>query len=113
MFAVDFFFFQQNNKKLSTYPMYNVAAKLYRDHYKLPVNSLTDFIPRFVEQQLDFFQTAQWFKVYNIVEFLHTECLIRSTDRQRFERQINEVLEREKSAYRFIAGKLAPVTNEI
>jgi hypothetical protein len=89
-----------------------VAKHLYRDYYKLPIENLTDYIPTFVKQQLDFFQTAQWYGVLNIVEFLNAQCL--SAERQpEFERQINDVLEREKSAYRFIVGNLAPVTNEI
>jgi hypothetical protein len=50
----------------------------------------------------------------NIVEFLRSECLTGGSDRQReFELVINVVLEREKSAYRFVAGRLAPLTNEI
>jgi hypothetical protein len=105
------FFIQRKNKKLSADPMYHLATKLYRDYYKRPIESLTDYIPSFVEQQLDFFQTAQWYDVLNIVEFMNTQCL-RADGQQTFEHQLNEVLEREKSAYRFIAGKLAPITNE-
>jgi AbiJ N-terminal domain 4 len=68
----------------------------------------------FVEEKLAFFQKAPWYEVLNIVQFLHDECLSgQRSSQQNFEGQINEVLEREKSAYRFIAGILAPLTNEI
>jgi hypothetical protein len=92
--------------------LYYVGSILFKDHYKLPVEKLPQFTSDLVEIQIKYFQTAQWYEVLNLVEFLRTECLERVQE-QEFERQINEVLEREKSAYRFIAGKLAPITNEI
>src|SRR5262249_55817209 len=86
-------------------------ARLVRD--ERPVESLPELTTRFVEQQLELFQNARWYAVLNIVEFLHTECLSETINQQPFEDQINKVLEREKSGYRFIVGKLAPITNEI
>jgi hypothetical protein len=49
-----------------------------------------------------------------LLNFLHNHHLSgEGVAQQNFEQEINEVLEREKSGYRFIAGKLAPITNEI
>jgi AbiJ N-terminal domain 4 len=44
---------------------------------------------------------------------LHTLFRDGEPEQRKFERQINEVLEREKSTYRFIEGKLARITNEV
>jgi hypothetical protein len=93
--------------------MYELAKSIYEDHYKLPVNSLPFDTRKFVAHQLQTFQNAPWYEVLNIVEFLHTQFRSGTIEQQNFERQINEVLEREKCAYRFIVGKLAPITNEI
>jgi AbiJ N-terminal domain 4 len=49
----------------------------------------------------------------DIVEFLHTLFRDGEPEQRKFEPQVNEVLEREKSAYRFIVGKLARITNEV
>jgi hypothetical protein len=48
----------------------------------------------------------------DIVEFLHTLFRDGEPEQRKFERQVNE-LEREKSAYRFIVGKLARIINEV
>lgn len=94
--------------------LYDVAFKLYQNHYKLPVDDLLPFHTReFVKMQKEIFTNATWYKVFNIVQFLQTLFQDGGPEQRKFKCQINEVLEREKSAYRFIAGKLAPITNEI
>ena len=94
--------------------LHDVAFKLYQNHYKLPVDDLLPFSTRdFVKRQKELFTTATWYKVFNIVEFLQTLFRDGRPEQGEFECQINEVLEREKSGYRFIAGILAPITNEI
>jgi hypothetical protein len=45
----------------------------------------------------------------DIVEFLHTLFRDGEPEQRKFERQVSEVLERKKSAYRFIVGKLARI----
>jgi AbiJ N-terminal domain 4 len=107
------FFFIPLSGDLYDDHMRHVAIALYRDYLKLPIERLPDSTSRFVESQLDFFQTAQWYEVLNLVEFLHSQYLSQRINPQNFEQKINEVLEREKSAYRFIAGNLASITNEI
>jgi hypothetical protein len=91
-----------------------VASKLYQNHYKLPVDDLLPFHSSdFVKDQRARFRTAAWHDVLEIVEFLRTLFHNGSTGQQDFDGAINEVLEREKSAYRFVAGKLASITNEV
>lgn len=100
-------------KYLADSPLYRVAESIYKNFYKRAVEYLPNETDTFVKEQLDTFQNESWYDVLNFVEFLHTEISDISGNRQNFENHINEVLEREKSAYRFIAGKLTPITNEV
>jgi hypothetical protein len=93
--------------------IYRLAQNIYKEFYKRPVDDLQSFTSDFVAEQLETFRNALWYDVLNFVEFLHTQIPDVGANRQSFEHKINKVLEREKSAYRFIAGKLAPITNEI
>jgi hypothetical protein len=106
-------FFIPRKMQLADDQMYLVASKFYKDLYRKPIEILPRNSFDFVKDQLTLFQMERWDKVYEIVEFLHTLFQDGGPEQRKFERQINEVLEREKSAYRFIAGKLAPLTNEI
>jgi hypothetical protein len=111
------FFFTQNQHTsvlAKDGRLHYIASELYVKHYKFPVDNLPFQSSDFVKMQLARFQNAPWFDVYNTIEFLHAECLREgSIDQQEFEGQISNVLETEKSAYRFICGKLASITNEI
>jgi hypothetical protein len=93
--------------------MYDLAAELSKDIYKQPVEDLPELSTQFVRQQIKYFQKARWYEVLNYVEFLHNWLSVSYQEQELFESQINEVLEREKSGYRFIVGKLAPITNKI
>jgi AbiJ N-terminal domain 4 len=107
------YFFIFRTRQLADDYMYIVASKLYKDLYRKPIEALPYDSSKFVEAQLSLFQMEIWYKVLDIVEFLHTLFRDRGPEQRKFENQINEVLEREKSAYRFIVGKLARITNEL
>ncbi|WP_036264438.1 AbiJ-NTD4 domain-containing protein [Methylocapsa aurea] len=107
------YFFTKTRDHLAADHMHSIARLMYIFYFKLPVDSLPRVTDSFVKNVLGHFQLAQWFDVLNIVEFLRTKCLYEIIKQQQFESDINRVLEIEKSAYRFIAGKLASITNEI
>ncbi|MGA3343117.1 MAG: hypothetical protein ABSD11_21650 [Methylocella sp.] len=106
------FWFTPRSGTLISDNMYSVARSLYKDFYKVPVNALPSGTFSFVEAQLGTFQTAPWYHVLNLVEFLHAQFQ-NEASQQRFRNEINGVLEREKSGYRFIAGRLAHITADI
>lgn len=58
-----------------------------------------------------FFFTAQWYAVYDFVEFVAT-----TADKLKhaiFVQECNAALEREMAAYRFVGGLLSPVVSEV
>ena len=57
---------------------------------------MDDDIYDFVQKHLSFFQIEAWYSVLNLIQFLRDEFTEGSLDQQVFERDINEVLEREK-----------------
>jgi hypothetical protein len=107
------YWFTATSRTLSECNMYQLALGLQKDFYKQPVNMLTDYTPEFVEAHLMLFQNGEWYLVLNLIEFLRNQFRERSTGQKEFERDVNAVLEREKSAYRFIAGDIAAITNEV
>lgn len=50
--------------------------------------------------------------MFDLIQFLHDWYREGSIGQQAFKNDINDVLEREKSGYRFIAGNLAPISNK-
>lgn len=76
----------------------------------------------------DLYFQMQWFEVYNLLEFIAQDFLqdekIHFMDNlsggtgilpsaSEFEQEVNEILERELSGYRFIQKQIVPISNEI
>lgn len=56
----------------------------------------------------------KWYEVYNFLEFMSAELAslaIGGSQGQKFENAVNEVLKNGLSGYRFVSGRLAPITN--
>jgi hypothetical protein len=64
-----------------------------------------------VQEIRTWFYSAEWFEVYDFVDFCLKEEVIDS--KKEFKRYLNDVLERENSAYRIIDNKLSPITNAL
>jgi hypothetical protein len=74
-----------------------------------------------------YFYGLDWYKVYNLIEFIvenHVEMTRKEHSydygytnhpikRDQFERSVNLILQNELSGYRFIAGVLSPITEEV
>lgn len=66
-------------------------------------NQMIDFIR-------EFFFKCKWYTVYNFLEFI-VNFEIKMDDKNKFVNYINFWLESEYSAYRFVDGIIAPITN--
>jgi hypothetical protein len=85
---------------------------LWYGFFNLPldeiVESNTDRVKKYIKE---WFFNAQWYEVYDFLEFVAK--LKGPIDTNRFKRGCNEVLERELSGYRFVGDEVAPITNKI
>src|ERR1700722_14023849 len=82
--------------------VYYIARKLYEYFYKQPLDNIPWLATDFISTQLENFMKMQWWQILDLLEFFHNDCFVSGHDQQKkFARDTNDVLEREKSAYRF------------
>ena len=86
------------------------CAALWHDHFKRPVDGIPDTVLGVIGQIRQHFFSCQWYEVYDFVEFVANRPIWTST--KNAIEDFNEVLAEELSAYRFVAGKLAPISSE-
>ncbi|WP_141228915.1 AbiJ-NTD4 domain-containing protein [Pseudomonas sp. Irchel s3b2] len=91
------------------------AKALYSLHYKKPVDTIDLRWDAFLLVVRQNFFGCTWDRVYSFVEFTvehGPQYKTERTDRAaRFIRLCNQVLDRENSAYRFVAGKITEITS--
>jgi len=83
---------------------------LWHDYFKRPTDRIPDLVTRTTEEIRKYFFNCEWYEVYDFVEFVAHRPIW--TSEQSAIQAFNEVLTDELSAYRFVAGKLAPVSSE-
>jgi hypothetical protein len=89
--------------------LYNIACNIFENFLKQPIDSIPYASSEFIAHQLAIFQKASWYRVYEIIEFL-SETL-NGSNGEKFCQDINTVLEREKTVYRFVGGQIASISN--
>jgi hypothetical protein len=85
---------------------------LWHDLFKCPIDEILWDLAYDVQQQVKrcFFK-AEWYEVYDLLEFVVQRCS--EIDTNSFKNACNSVLEKELSGYRFIGDEIAPITNKI
>jgi len=106
--------------------LHPIYLAIWREHSHNPADEYNGFQPHPRTFVRELFQKAEWFKVFDLIEFclqaLHgyavsrvlTQAYPQSTRDQasRLEAECNRVLKEENSAYRIIEGLVAPITSE-
>lgn len=86
-----------------------LIEKLYADFFKIP----TDLIPYnwsdFKQHLREVFYEIPWHRVYSLLEFF--VGTVNGARSKVLTEEFNRILERENSAYRFISGKVTPITS--
>ena len=59
-----------------------------------------------------FFSTTHWYRVYDFIEFLIKDSLISDERKNKFIKEINIILEEEKSAYRILENFIIDITDK-
>lgn len=91
-----------------------LLSRLWRDHFKRPLDELGDFWPATFEEIKDYFFACEWYEVYDFLEFV-ARNYGDPTDEEvvgDFTDACNSVLKRELSAYRFVGSTIVPLTTE-
>lgn len=90
----------------------NFYTYLWHFHLKLPVDRIPNH-DHLVENDIRFyFYQWEWYKVYDLIEFF-ANLKFEYLDIYNYTYAVNEILQREFSAYRLIEGKISPITNEV
>ena len=98
-----------SNYYLSGSNFHQFSIALYSEFYKAPVDTLPLYWSDFLSTiRKSFFQLA-WHRIYSLLEFMPANTPINLGDT--FYELCNTALEKENSAYRFVAGKITEVTS--
>jgi len=90
---------------------YSFFVNIYDSFFKMNIkpSGFLDDINKKVKQKFDRFS---WYEVYDFIEYV-SETFPNSTVNSNFRVKINEVLEEERSGYRFVNEFIAPVIDEV
>lgn len=90
---------------------YILFTEMWLDFFKKPVDDL-DLEWRYLKPILrKYFFNSEWFDVYNFVEFVSNR-FDHFKFQQDFIPELNNLLEREMSAYRFVEGQIVEITDK-
>jgi hypothetical protein len=91
--------------------LYALMIFIWRDYFKIPLDDLSDSWARVRQELKDYFFSCTWYEAYDFIEFV-ADAYRDESQNKKFMDFCNFMLERELSAYRFIEGKLTPITSE-
>jgi hypothetical protein len=98
---------------------YKVAVHVARYFLKVPVDEVpNDDYESCIYIKKNFYQ-LKWYEVYDLIEFIaeHYKVIVGNryhpTKREQYEQEVNRILQAELSGYRFIAGVLSPISDEV
>lgn len=87
----------------------NLIEQLYADFFKLPTDSIPYYWPDFRKYLREVFFELPWHRAYSLLEFF--VGAVNDGPSRALIQEFNRILERENSAYRFIGGKVTPITS--
>jgi len=90
------------------FPLY--FQRVWHEYFKRPIDTIPEWPIEAIKQIRNYFFTCQWYEVYDFMEFVEgiRSSFFLASKTQEF----SEVLAGELSAYRFVGGKLAPISSE-
>ena len=87
----------------------NFAELVFSDFHKVPVDTIPYKWPEFKKAIRENYFKMKWHRAYSFLEFV--VGLNYKGSAQVLIDEFNKVLERENSAYRFVSGKVTPITS--
>lgn len=101
---------------LQNYPhnLESFYRELWSNFWKRPLDDLYTGLTKPYDELRNFFFNCKWYEVYDLLEFFANNIphYFQNNDQEGFIKSANEVLESEKSGYRFIGFKITPLHSE-
>jgi len=88
-----------------------LCVALWLHHFKQALDTLDHSWGKVLDQLRDHFFQAEWYEVYDFIEFVSTHYDDDGRN-QKFRETCNRFLEREMSAYRFVSDQITRVVDE-
>lgn len=113
MLATHYWTLVQGDPNMNTLydPMRVLVLAIWADHFKKPIDTIPHDWHGIYQTLRDYFFKSSWYVQYNFVEFLANRYPIQVFN-DKFAKATNVILERELSGYRFVGGKITPITSE-
>jgi len=90
---------------------YDLMANLWLDYFKETLDTMPSTASGAKKYLREYFFKCQWFEVYDFIEFVANKYYFDSINEE-FQQYCNYILERELSGYRFIEGRISPITGD-
>ncbi|WP_336865257.1 AbiJ-NTD4 domain-containing protein [Peribacillus frigoritolerans] len=89
-----------------------LTKNIWLDYFKEPIDNLNFDSYKLVPSIKSYFfdPTVPWYELYDFVEFIPDNFESKRGLNERFRNYCNTILEREVSAYRFVAGQITRIT---
>jgi hypothetical protein len=88
--------------------IFSAISHLWHTFFKQPLDTIPHKLSETIKEVREVFFAADWFEVYDFVEFIAQQL----SEPKKFRDFCNQVLEREKAAYRFVERDIAPISSE-
>lgn len=88
----------------------SLLRTIWSEYLKLPNDTIGNFWDKPYGQLRAYYFSCPWNEVYDFIDFIANNGLNKADEQFRLE--CNRVLKREVSGYRFIGGKISPITSE-
>jgi len=110
--ALTVFYWQDRRTRVPNANLQAFLINLWIDYFKEAVDTLDPDWRGTHKTLKSHFYSCEWWEVYDFVEFVANEYPDESENAV-FIFQCNVVLEEEKAAYRFVGGRITPITSEL
>jgi len=105
------YYFDTSKRAVNHYSLKNLTKKIWNDFYKEPMDIIDLGSNRFINEiREEFFYPEEWYEVYDFIEFIAQNFENDKVNKE-FMEYCNKIMEREVSAYRFVGGQIAQITN--
>jgi len=103
-------FYNHYFEPFTHYQNANLVKVLWNSHFKIPIDTIS-YTSRDLSTIREHYFKFPWYEVYNLIEFAANNYHDWDVN-QRFIEACNQVLEREKSGFRFIGKRITPITDK-